>query len=69
LVGCAFLVGGWPEHFWVVHTFKTLVLLPLVWFRRRARKVHYYMMDLCWVMCACSCVFGLGLAFMPVINP
>jgi len=27
------------------------------------------MMDLCWVMCALSCVFGLCLAFMPMIDP
>jgi len=69
LVACSFLFGGWPEHFWVVHTMKTLILLPLVFLRRKERKVHYYMMDLCWVMCSLSSVFGLSLAFLPIYAP
>jgi hypothetical protein len=61
LMMSAYLAGSSPENFWVWHTFKSALLLPWVFMLRRARKVHYYLMDLCWVMCAYSCLFGVSL--------
>jgi hypothetical protein len=59
----SFLAGSCPENFWVWHTIKSAILLPWVFFSRRAKKNHYYLMDFCWIMCAYSCLFGVSLFF------
>lgn len=47
----AFIVGKWPEWYWVWYLFKALFMvvykLLFIWY---PRKEHYYFLDFCWVV-------------------
>jgi hypothetical protein len=45
-----FVVGRWPQHFWILYCAKGLVLLPYTFGIRCSQKKGWYQLDLCWVM-------------------
>ncbi|GMI29714.1 hypothetical protein TeGR_g13022, partial [Tetraparma gracilis] len=46
----AFVVGKWPEHYWVLYLFKAIFMvvykLFFVWY---PEKLHYFFLDFCWI--------------------
>lgn len=43
-----FIVGRWPEMYWLVHTVKTIVLFTIRYFRFKRRNYELYLFDFCY---------------------
>jgi hypothetical protein len=44
----AYIIGGYPEKFYLLHVAKTIIYLVLRFYSFRKRKFHYYMCDFCY---------------------
>ena len=45
----AFVVGRWPQYYWLYHTFKASYMLPVRTYRTWRSKWVLSMAELCWV--------------------
>jgi hypothetical protein len=52
-----YILGAFPQYFWIWFTFKSLYLIGTVFILRIPKKQCYYFFDLCWVVCACASIF------------
>jgi hypothetical protein len=46
----AYIIGAFPEKFYLLHVTKTLVYLILRFYSFKKRKFHYYMFDFCYIV-------------------
>eukprot|EP00729_Bicosta_minor_P017086 gene17086-34696_t len=44
-----FIVGRFPEHYWLYHTLKASVCFTLLIQRRFAARTQFYLLDFCWI--------------------
>ena len=54
----AFVLGRWPEHFWLFSTLKCAALLVAVWPARRRNGTALYWLDFCWVATFAKTLIG-----------
>jgi len=52
-----FVVGRFPEHYWLYHTLKGTICFALLFQRRFAKNEQFYLLDFCWIV-----NFGIVLA-------
>jgi len=46
----AYLIGAFPEHYWLFYMFKSIFLVGYkVMFYWYPRKQHYFFLDFCWI--------------------
>ena len=48
IIATAFVVGRWPQSFFVLHLIQTAVLLPWRYVRFRRQKWQWYMVEFCY---------------------
>ena len=46
-----FVLGKWPEHYWVFNLLKCFFYLGIIWYQRLSRpKDLLSMMEICWIV-------------------
>ena len=54
----AFVVGRWPQHYFMLMIAKSLIMLPAITAKRMRNSTHLYLLEFCWfvnfVVCALS---------------
>lgn len=50
MIATAIVAFRFPQHFWIWHMVKTLILLPWRFVRFRRRKLQLYMLDWCYMV-------------------
>jgi hypothetical protein len=63
-----YLLGGFPQYFWIWTTIKSIFLIGYVFMLRIPKKQCFYMLDLCWWGAAGSCAFCLS-SYLYDISP
>eukprot|EP00295_Goniomonas_pacifica_P024108 CAMPEP_0175943132 /NCGR_PEP_ID=MMETSP0108-20121206/25367_1 /TAXON_ID=195067 ORGANISM="Goniomonas pacifica, Strain CCMP1869" /NCGR_SAMPLE_ID=MMETSP0108 /ASSEMBLY_ACC=CAM_ASM_000204 /LENGTH=164 /DNA_ID=CAMNT_0017268031 /DNA_START=29 /DNA_END=523 /DNA_ORIENTATION=- len=43
-----YIVGAWPDKFYIWHTLKALTLIPLRYFLYKLSLSHYFLLDFCY---------------------
>ena len=65
----AFLLGFWPQHFWVWQLCKCAMLLCMIVPRRRAANKELFLLEFCWVMNFLSVGLVAACALAPFFPP
>eukprot|EP00049_Salpingoeca_infusionum_P011530 m.200579 g.200579 ORF g.200579 m.200579 type:complete len:312 (+) comp14962_c0_seq1:169-1104(+) len=65
IIGMTFVVGRWPEHYWIYHSIMCVSLLVYRWTQFRRKRMHYFLYDFCYLVNYMSVILCL-LAYVRV---
>ena len=64
----AFVLGRWPQHYWVFHAAKGLVYYPLRVLRQVKQKALFDLLEICWIANALIILFLLLAAANEIVD-